>query len=29
VRSRGHVPLVFDDPAKFVRSGFADEASPL
>src|SRR6202521_798318 len=29
VRSRGHVPLVFDDPAKFVRSGFADESSPL
>jgi uncharacterized protein (DUF1501 family) len=29
VRSRGHVPLVFDDPTKFVRSGFADEAAPL
>src|SRR5882762_6454247 len=29
VRSRGHVPLVFDDPQKFVRSGFADEASAL
>src|ERR1700719_2698053 len=29
VRSRGHVPLVFDDPTKFVRSGLADEASPL
>src|SRR5882724_9278047 len=29
VRSRGHVPLVFDDPTKFVRSGFADESSPL
>jgi uncharacterized protein (DUF1501 family) len=29
VRSRGHVPLVFDDPQKFVRSGFADQASAL
>src|SRR6266571_8556527 len=29
VRSRGHVPLVFDDPEKFVRTGFADEKSPL
>ena len=27
VRSRGHVPLVFDDPAKFIRTGFADEAA--
>src|SRR2546423_7673629 len=29
VRSRAHVPLVFDDPQKFVRSGFADQASAL
>jgi uncharacterized protein (DUF1501 family) len=29
VRSRGHVPLVFDDPQKFVRSGFADETAAL
>src|ERR1700730_1648532 len=29
VRSRGHVPLVFDDPQKFVRTGFADEAAAL
>jgi uncharacterized protein (DUF1501 family) len=29
VRSRGHVPLVFDDPQKFLRTGFADEQSPL
>jgi uncharacterized protein (DUF1501 family) len=29
VRSRGHVPLVFDDPQKFVRSGFADEHAVL
>jgi len=29
VRARGHVPLVFDDPQKFVRTGFADEAAAL
>src|SRR5215831_15770325 len=29
VRSRGHVPLVFDDPVKFVRTGFADEKTAL
>jgi uncharacterized protein (DUF1501 family) len=29
VRSRNHVPLVFDDPQKFVRTGFADEKIPL
>jgi len=29
VRSRRHVPLVFDDPQKFERTGFADEKSPL
>jgi uncharacterized protein (DUF1501 family) len=29
VRSRRHVPLVFDDPQKFERAGFADEKSPL
>ena len=29
VRSRGHVPLVFDDPQKFVRTGFADETAAL
>src|SRR6516162_477502 len=29
VRSRGHVPLVFDDPVKFVRTGFADEKAVL
>jgi uncharacterized protein (DUF1501 family) len=29
VRSRGHVPLVFDDPQKFVRNGFADEKAVL
>jgi uncharacterized protein (DUF1501 family) len=29
VRSRGHVPLVFDDPQKFVRTGFADEKTTL
>lgn len=29
VRSRGHVPLVFDDPQKFVRTGFADQTSAL
>jgi uncharacterized protein (DUF1501 family) len=29
VRSRGHVPLVFDDPEKFIRSGFADEKAAL
>ena len=27
VRSRGHVPLVFDDPQKFVRSGFRRESA--
>lgn len=29
VRSRGHVPLVFDDPQKFVRTGFAEEKEQL
>ena len=29
VHSRGHVPLVFDDPQKFVRTGFADEKAML
>ena len=29
VRSRGHVPLVFDDPVKFVRTGFAEEKAVL
>ena len=29
VRSRGHVPLVFDDPQKFVRTGFADQTAAL
>src|SRR5437660_4306325 len=29
VRSRGHVPLVFDDPEKFTRTGFAEEAAAL
>jgi uncharacterized protein (DUF1501 family) len=29
VRSRNHVPLVFDDPQKFLRTGFADEKVPL
>jgi uncharacterized protein (DUF1501 family) len=29
VRSRGHVPLVFDDPQKFVRTGFAEETAAL
>src|SRR5262249_50771661 len=29
VRSHGHVPLVFDDPQKFNRSGFAEEADAL
>ncbi len=29
VRSRGHVPLVFDDPQKFTRTGFAEEAAAL
>jgi uncharacterized protein (DUF1501 family) len=29
VRSQGHVPLVFDDPQKFVRTGFADERDVL
>jgi uncharacterized protein (DUF1501 family) len=29
VRSRGHVPLVFDEPQKFVRTGFAEEAAAL
>src|SRR5215468_2401542 len=29
VRSRAHVPLVFDDPQKFTRSGFAEEAAAL
>jgi uncharacterized protein (DUF1501 family) len=29
VRSQGHVPLVFDDPQKFIRTGFADEKEML
>src|SRR5262249_1642317 len=29
VRSQHHVPLVFDDPQKFVRTGFADEKEVL
>lgn len=29
VRSQVHVPLVFDDPQKFVRTGFADEKDVL
>jgi uncharacterized protein (DUF1501 family) len=29
VRSQRHVPLVFDDPQKFLRSGFADEKDIL
>jgi len=29
VRSRVHVPLVFDDPQKFTRTGFAEEAAAL
>jgi uncharacterized protein (DUF1501 family) len=29
VRSSAHVPLVFDDPQKFVRTGFADETAAL
>src|SRR5882724_13125462 len=29
VRSRGHVPLVFDDPQKFIRTGFGDEKAAL
>jgi uncharacterized protein (DUF1501 family) len=29
VRSKIHVPLVFDDPQKFVRTGFADEKGIL
>jgi uncharacterized protein (DUF1501 family) len=29
VRARGHVPLVFDDPQKFVRTGFAGQQSAL
>jgi uncharacterized protein (DUF1501 family) len=29
VRSQRHVPLVFDDPQKFVRTGFADERDIL
>jgi uncharacterized protein (DUF1501 family) len=29
VRSRGHVPLVFDDPQKFTRTGFAEDAAAL
>jgi uncharacterized protein (DUF1501 family) len=29
VRSRLHVPLVFDDPAKFVRTGFDNEKGAL
>jgi uncharacterized protein (DUF1501 family) len=29
VRARGHVPLVFDEPQKFVRTGFADETAAL
>ncbi len=29
VRSQRHVPLVFDDPQKFIRTGFADEKAVL
>ena len=29
VRAQKHVPLVFDDPQKFVRTGFADENTTL
>lgn len=29
VRSQGHVPVVFDNPAKFVREGFLQEAELL
>src|SRR5712671_5437799 len=29
VRARAHVPLVFDEPQKFVRTGFAEEAADL
>ncbi len=29
VRSQRHVPLVFDDPQKFIRTGFADEKEVL
>lgn len=29
VRSQRHVPLVFDDPQKFVRTGFAEEKDVL
>jgi uncharacterized protein (DUF1501 family) len=29
VRARRHVPLVFDDPAQFVRSGFNEEQAAL
>src|SRR5215813_4572433 len=29
VRSHGHVPLVFDDPQKFNRSGFAQDSDAL
>jgi uncharacterized protein (DUF1501 family) len=29
VRAQKHVPLVFDDPQKFVRTGFADETAAL
>ena len=29
VRSQRHVPLVFDDPQKFVRTGFAEEKEIL
>jgi len=29
VRARGHVPLVFDEPQKFVRTGFAEETATL
>jgi uncharacterized protein (DUF1501 family) len=29
VRSQHHVPLVFDDPQKFIRSGFAEEQAVL
>jgi len=29
VRSQRHVPLVFDDPQKFIRTGFADEKDVL
>ena len=29
MRTQHHVPLVFDDPQKFIRTGFADEKELL